>query len=56
VLDEDAYFGGQPATSRSNRKDRYNSFERSQKADDSTFSEFCREELLGTICSAANQL
>jgi hypothetical protein len=32
------------ATGRSNGKDRYNSFERSQKTDDSTFSEFCREE------------
>jgi len=30
--------------SRSNRKDRYNSFERSQKMDDSTFSDFCCEE------------
>jgi hypothetical protein len=44
VLDEDPYFGRQPAASRSNRKDRYNSFERSQQTDDSTFSEFCCEE------------
>ena len=44
MLDEDAYFGGQPPTGRSNGKDRYNSFERSQKTDDSTFSEFCGEE------------
>ncbi len=35
---------GQPAAGRSNRKDRHNSFERSQKTDDSTFSEFCGEE------------
>src|SRR5271154_6440968 len=44
VLDEDAYFGGQPAAGRSNREDRHNSFERSQKTDDSAFSEFRREE------------
>src|SRR6266403_740952 len=44
MLDEDAYFRGQPAASRSNRKDRHNSLERSQKAYNSTFSEFCGEE------------
>src|SRR5260370_24534661 len=44
VLDEDAYFGGQPAASRSNRKDRHGSFEGSQKTYNSTFSEFCGEE------------
>ena len=49
VFDEDAYFGGQPAASRSNRKDRHDSFVRSQKTDDSTFSEFCREEPCGRL-------
>src|SRR5580658_2974976 len=44
MFDEDAYFGGQPAAGRPNRKDRHNSFERSQKTDDSTFSEFRGEE------------
>ena len=44
VFDEDAYFGGEPAAGRSNRKDRNNSFERSEKTDDGTFPEFCREE------------
>ena len=44
VFDEDAYFGGEPAAGRSNRKDRHNSFERSEKTDDGTFPEFCREE------------
>ena len=44
VFDEDAHFGGESAAGRSNRKDRHNSFERSQKADDGTFPEFCREE------------
>ena len=44
MLDEDAYFGGQPAAGRSNREDRHSSFERSQKTDNSTFSEFCGEE------------
>ena len=44
MFDEDAYFGGQPAAGRSNRKDWHNSFERRQKTDDGTFSEFCREE------------
>src|ERR1700722_5762235 len=44
VFDEDAYFGGQPAGSRSNREDRHNSFERGQQTDDSTFSEFRGEE------------
>ena len=44
MLDEDAYFRGQPAASRSNRKDWHRSFKRSQKAYHSTFSEFCGEE------------
>src|ERR1700733_7153174 len=44
MLDEDAYFGGHPAASRSNRKDRHRSFKGSQKAYHSTFSEFCGEE------------
>src|SRR6266478_3997210 len=44
MLDEDAYFGGHPATSRPNRKDRHRSFKGSQKAYHSTFSEFCGEE------------
>ena len=44
MFDEDAYFGGQPAAGRPNRKDRHNSFERSQKTDDSTFPEFRCEE------------
>src|SRR5258708_1336987 len=44
VLDEDAYFGGQPAASRPNRKDRHSSFEGSQKTYDRTFSEFRGEE------------
>jgi hypothetical protein len=44
VLDEDPYFGRQPAAGRPNRKDRHNSFERRQQTDDSTFSKFRREE------------
>src|SRR5258706_11002491 len=44
MLYEDAYFRGQPAASRSNRKDRHRSFKGSQKAYNSTFSEFCGEE------------
>src|ERR1700683_3767472 len=44
MFDEHPYFGRLPAASRSNRQDRHNSFERSQKTDDGTFSEFCREE------------
>src|SRR5712691_7334668 len=44
VLDENAYFGGHPATSRPNRKDRHSSFEGSQKTYNCTFSEFCGEE------------
>ena len=44
VLDEDAYFGGQPAAGRSERKYRHSSFEGSQKTYNSTFSEFCSEE------------
>src|SRR5229473_5039758 len=44
MLDEDAYFSGQPAARRSNRKNRDRSFKGSQKAYDSTFSEFCGEE------------
>ena len=49
VFDEDAYFGRQPAASRSNRKDRHDSFVLSQKTDDSTFSEFCCEEPCGCL-------
>src|SRR6202049_452299 len=44
MLDEDAYFRGQPAASRSNRKNRDRSFKGSQKAYNGTFSEFCGEE------------
>src|SRR6266478_9611415 len=44
MLDEDAYLRGQPAASRSNRKNRDRSFKGSQKAYHSTFSEFCGEE------------
>ena len=44
MLDEDAYFGGQPAAGRSNRNDRHSSFEGSQKTYNSAFSEFCSEE------------
>src|ERR1700726_4622716 len=44
VLDEDAYFGGQPAAGRPNRKDRHSSFEGSQKTQNRTFSEFRGEE------------
>ena len=44
MLDEDAYFGGQPAAGRSNRKDRHGSFIGSQKTYNSAFSEFCGEE------------
>ena len=44
MFDEDAYFGGEPAAGRSNRKDRHNSFERSEKTDDGAFPKFCREE------------
>jgi hypothetical protein len=44
VLDEDAYFGGQAAASRSNRKYWHSSFEGSQKTYNSAFSEFCGEE------------
>ena len=44
VFDEDADFGGQTAAGRSNRKDRHDSFKGSEKTDDSTFSEFCREQ------------
>jgi hypothetical protein len=49
VFDEDAYFGGQPAARRSNRKDRHDSLVLSQKTDDSTFSEFCCEEPCGCL-------
>jgi hypothetical protein len=44
MLHEDAYFRGQPAARRPNRKDRHRSFKGSQKAYNSTFSEFCGEE------------
>jgi hypothetical protein len=44
VLDEDAYFGGQPAASGSYRKDRHSSFEGSQKTYNGTLSEFRGEE------------
>ena len=44
MLYEDAYFRGQPAAGRSNRKDRHRSFKGSQKAYNSTLSEFCGEE------------
>src|SRR5258708_16002500 len=44
MLYEDAYFGGQPAASRSNRKDRHSSLIGCQKTYHSTFSEFCCEE------------
>src|SRR5271154_5808607 len=44
MLDEDAYFRGQPPAGRPNRKDWHRSFEGSQKAYNSTFSEFRGEE------------
>jgi hypothetical protein len=44
VLDENAYFGGQPAAGRPYGKDRHSSFEASQKTYNSTFSEFRGEE------------
>ena len=44
MLYEDAYFRGQPAASRSNRKYWHRSFKGSQEAYHSTFSEFCGEE------------
>ena len=44
MLYEDAYFRGQPPASGSNRKDRHRSFKGSEKAYNSTFSEFCGEE------------
>ena len=44
VLYENAHFGGQPAASRSDRKDWDWSFKGSQKTDDGTFSEFCGQE------------
>ncbi len=44
MLDENPYFGGHPATSRPYGKDWRRSLKGGQKADDSTFSEFCREE------------
>ena len=44
MLDEDAYFGGQPAASRSNCKDRHSSFEGSEKTYNGTFSQLCCEE------------
>jgi hypothetical protein len=44
VLDENANFGGQPAAGRPHCEDWHRSLKGSQKADDGTFSEFCREE------------
>src|SRR5580700_6100737 len=44
MLDEDADFRGQPAAGASNREDRRRSFKGSQKAYNSTFSEFCGKE------------
>src|SRR5580698_7311361 len=44
MLDEDAYFCGEPAACRSNRKDWDRSFKGSQKAYHSTFPEFSSEE------------
>src|SRR5260370_8081569 len=44
VLDEDTYFCGQPAASRSNRKHPHSSFEGSQKTYNMTFSESCAED------------
>jgi hypothetical protein len=41
VLNENANFGGQPATGRPYGKDRYCSVKGSQKTNDRTFSEFC---------------
>jgi len=44
MLDEDANFGGHPATGRPHCKDWYRSLKGTQKANDGTFSEFCGEE------------
>jgi len=44
VLDEDANFGGHPATGGPHGKDWHCSFKRSEKTYNSTFSEFCGEE------------
>ena len=44
MFDENTYFRGQPAASRSNCEDRHSSLERSQKTQNSTFSEFWCEK------------
>src|SRR6202047_1906719 len=44
MLHEEGSFRGQPAPGGSNRKNRHRSFKGSQKAYNSTFSEFCGEE------------
>ena len=44
VLDEDPYFGRQPAAGRPNSKDRHSSFEGCQKTYNRAFSEFCGEK------------
>jgi len=44
VLDEDANFGGEPATGRPYGKDWHRPLKLGQKPDDSTFSEFCGEQ------------
>jgi len=44
VLDEDANFGGHPATGTPHGKYWHSSFEGSEKTYNSTFSEFCSEE------------
>ena len=44
VLDENANFGGRPAAGRPHGKDWHRSLKGSEETDDSTFSEFCREE------------
>jgi hypothetical protein len=44
VLDKDANFGGHPTTGRPHGKDWHCSFKRSEKTQNSTFSEFCGKE------------
>jgi hypothetical protein len=44
VLDEDPYFGGEPAAGRPERKDRHGSFERRQKTYSGALSQFGGEE------------
>ena len=44
MLNENANFGGHPAAGRPHGKDWHCSLKGSQKTDDGTFSEFCREE------------